>query len=246
MLSSNLIRLSTGWRVRQPDSISRDETLASAVLEENIRSSNKKGSAKLVSELDCNFAKYVDVFRKLLLLNERNNLSQALKNIQELLSFSENIFTSSAVAEAFLYFCLHGAATGWILQTELNMPEATVYRTIKRLRALSVIEPAIKVSKIRNSKGGPRPTVWALHGASADEISEALSLHFKKLSPKYRIAEEVAQTILDKYMVRKKSNEISYREIVIHIKELNIPFKTPDIADLAAEYLSGNGIKVWR
>jgi len=207
---------------------------------------NKKCSGKLVSELDCNFAKYVDVFRRLLLLNERNNLPQALKNIQELLSFSEKIFTSSAVAEVFLYFCLHGAATGWILQTELNMPEATVYRTIKRLRALNVIEPVIKMAKIRNSKGGPRPTIWALQGAPSDEISGAFSLHYKKLSPKYRIAEEVAQTILDKYVSRNRSNEITYREIVIRIKELNIPFKTPDIADLTAEYLSGNGIKVWR
>jgi hypothetical protein len=41
-------------------------------------------------------------------------------------------------------------------------------------------------------------------------------------------------------------DEISYREIIIQVKELRIPFRTPDIADLAATYLNEKGIKVWR
>jgi len=53
-----------------------------------------------VSKNEYNFAKYVDVYRKLLLLNGKNNLATTLKNIQELLSFGERIFSSSAIAEA--------------------------------------------------------------------------------------------------------------------------------------------------
>lgn len=204
------------------------------------------GSLKLLSKNECNFNEYVNVYRKLLLLNKNNNLAKTLDHLQRLLSFGEKIFSSSAVAEAFLYFCLNGASTAWVLQKELNMPEATVYRALKRLRALDIIVPALKVSKIRNSKGGPRPTVWALTGASTDEIYNALKLHFKTLSPKYRVAEEVAQTILDNYVSIRDINEISYREIMIHIKELRIPFNKPDIADLAAQYLHDKGIKVWR
>jgi len=211
-----------------------------------LRRSNKNRSPRLPSIDERNFSKYVELYRRLLLLNERNNLATTLKNIQELLSFSERIFSSSAVAEVFLYFCLHGAATALVLQTELNMAEATVYRAIKRLRALGIITPAIKVSKIKNSKGGPRPTIWALEGASTEEISRALRLHFKTLSPKYRVAEEVAQTILDEYMSSRSIREISYKEILIHIKEMRIPFRAPDVADLAAQYLLERGIKVWR
>ena len=211
-----------------------------------LRRSNKNRSPRLPSIDERNFGKYVELYRRLLLLNERNNLATTLKNIQELLSFSERIFSSSAVAETFLYFCLHGAATALVLQTELNMAEATVYRAIKRLRTLGIINPAIKVSKIKNSKGGPRPTVWALEGASTEEISRALRLHFKTLSPKYRVAEEVAQTILDEYMSSRSIREISYKEILIHIKEMRIPFRAPDVADLAAQYLLERGIKVWR
>jgi predicted transcriptional regulator len=195
---------------------------------------------------ESNFSRYVEVYRKLLLLNEENNLATTLKNIQELLSFSEKIFSSPAVAEAFLYFCLHGAATAWVLQNELNQPEATTYRALKRMRSLGIVVPALKISKVKSSKGGPRPTVWSLERASTDEISKALKLHYQMLSPKFRVAEDVAQTILDEYIDKRKVLEITYKEIVIQVKELKIPFRTPDIADLAANYLNEKGIKVWR
>lgn len=198
------------------------------------------------SQHENNLSKYVEIYRRLLLLNEKNNLATTLKNIQELLSFTENIFSSSSIAETFLYFCLHGASTAWVLQNELNMPEATAYRCLKRLRSLGIIIPAIKISKIKNSKGGPRPTIWALKEAPTEEIARALRLHYQMLSPKFRVAEKVAQTILDEYITRRKIYEISYREIVLHVKELKMPFRAPDIADLAADYLHEKGIKVWR
>ena len=150
------------------------------------------------------------------------------------------------MAEAFLYFCLHGSATAWVLQNELNIPEASVYRALKRLRSLGIVVPAIKVSRNRNSKGGPRPTVWALEGSSTDEIARALRLHYQMLSPKFRIAEEVAQTILDEYITKRNVSEVTYREIIIQVKELKMPFRAPDIAELAADYLKEKGIKVWR
>ena len=164
---------------------------------------NKNRSVKRSKEIDANFAKYVEVFRKLLLLNEKNDLATTLKNIQELMNFSEKIFSSRAVSETFLYFCLHGAATAWVLQCELNMPEATVYRALKRLRAMTVVLPALKVSKVQRSKGGPRPTVWAIESATPNEVGTALKHHYRMLSPKFRVAEEVAQTILDEFQEKE-------------------------------------------
>jgi len=90
-----------------------------------------------------NFGKFIEVYRQLLLLNENNNLSTTLKNIQELLTFTEKVFSSPAVAEVFLYFCLHGAATAWVLQNELSLPEATAYRALKRLRSIGIVVPAL-------------------------------------------------------------------------------------------------------
>jgi len=53
------------------------------------------------------------------------------------------------------------------------MPEATAYRALKQLRTLGFIAPALKVSKVRHSKGGPRPTIWALEDASQEEVARA-------------------------------------------------------------------------
>ena len=183
---------------------------------------------------------------KLLLIKRGSNLSSNVVQARAILSKIRGIFGNDSTSEVFFYLCLHGAVTAWVLQCQLEMPEATAYRALKQLRSLGFIVPALKVSKVRNSKGGPRPTVWALEGASTDEVAIALKLHYRMLSPKYRIAEEVAQTIIDEYMKPRHATEISYREIVIHIKELKIPFRAPDIADLAATYLHEKGIKVWR
>jgi hypothetical protein len=126
------------------------------------------------------------------------------------------------------------------------MPEPTAYRALKHLGSLKIIVPALKITKNRKSKGGPRPTIWAIEGASPEEVTEALRLHYRMLSPKYRVAEEVAQTIIDEYITPRQANEITYREIIIHVKELKIPFMASDVADLAASYLHEKGIKVWR
>ena len=75
-------------------------------------------------------------------------------------------------------------------------------------------------------------------------VSWALQIHYRMLSPKFRVAEEVAQTILDEYITPHRVGKISYREIVIKVRELRIPFRAPDIAELAASYLNDLGIKI--
>lgn len=203
-----------------------------------------KRVSETLSENENNFGEIISFYRRLMSSNEKNNLKRKIRQIREILSFSENIFSSQSVAMIFLYFCINGAATAWILQKELHIPEATVYRALKRLRALGIIYPALKVSKLRRSRGGPRPIVWALIDASTEEISKTLRLHFRSLSPKYCVAERLAQTILDRYL--KNGREITYREILIFVKELKIPFEKYDIAELIAQYLNEIGVKVWR
>jgi predicted transcriptional regulator len=210
----------------------------------DIRKSFK--DVKLLSGNERNLIDFINFFRRLVLLNENINLGAKLKNIQELLSLSEKIFSSQSTAEVFLYLCLHGAGTGFVIQSENNLSEATTYRIIKRLYNMGLIYPALKISNLRNTRGGPKPIVWAIHGASNEEIANAVRLHLKKINPKYLIAERLAQTILDEYLNKRQTNEITYREILIHIKEMRLPYRTPDIAELTAEYLLENGMKVWR
>uniref|UniRef100_A0A6M3LX95 Uncharacterized protein n=1 Tax=viral metagenome TaxID=1070528 RepID=A0A6M3LX95_9ZZZZ len=120
--------------------------------------------------LSCDESSPIDdiVWAFKLLLDKCDNNSTHI-----VLSKLRRIFGSKAVSELFTYFCLHGAATGWEIQRELKMAEATAYRALKQLSSLGFIVPALKVSKIRQSKGGPRPTVWALEGASQEEVARA-------------------------------------------------------------------------
>jgi aspartyl-tRNA synthetase len=56
-------------------------------------------------------------------------------------------------------------------------------------------------------------------GSDTYEIAVALKHHYRTLSPKYRVAEEVAQTILDQF-VKKGREEITYRDLLDQIKEM--------------------------
>ncbi len=131
--------------------------------------------SNLVYDIVCAF--------KLLLDKSDNNSPASALYTQTVLSTLRSIFSSEAISQVFAYFCLHGASTAWMLQCELNMPEATVYRALKRLRAIGVIVPTLKVSKIKHSKGGPRPIVWALEDALPTKVAEALKLHYRLLPP---------------------------------------------------------------
>ncbi len=125
-----------------------------------------------------------DIIRAFKTLHKTSNSTTYTNTV---LSKIRNIFSSGAVSEIFLYFCLHGASTAWVLQCELNMPEATVYRALKRLRTIGVIVPAIKVRKIKQNRGGPRPTIWVLEDTTPAEVTEALRLHYRMSSPKEEV-----------------------------------------------------------
>ena len=107
----------------------------------------------------------IHVFKSLFKQRESDSTLTVLSKLR-------SIFASKAVSEVFKYFCLHGAATAWVIRNDLKMPETTIYRALKKLRVLGFVVPAMKISKVR-SRGGPRPTVWALEGASQEEVTRA-------------------------------------------------------------------------
>ena len=145
------------------------------------------------------------------------------------------------------YFLDYGAATSLILQQRLELNASKVYRSIKKLKNLGLIEPAIRMPSERRSKGGPRATVYKVPDADIVQVNDAISLHRKILSPKYRMAEELAQLLLDEYLTPKGLKEITKREILVFVKEREVLFVAGDIAELMARYLQHQrGIKVWR
>jgi len=142
------------------------------------------------------------------------------------------------------YFLVYGAATAWTLRFRLSAKRRTIYEALEQLRMTGLIIDYHRAQiPARNMK---KPTtVWGLQSATNDQVREAQLLHMRLCSPKYRTAEKVGQTILEQWMA-KGLREIHYHEIIREVKELKIPFRGPDIADMAAQYLHENGVKVWR
>ena len=199
---------------------------------------------QLLSNHDNNASICIALFKKLISSFGYNGSDEELQIIDKLFSFCETIFSSKTTGKIFLYLCLHGAATPLTLHYKLKIPEASVYRALKRLKALGLAEPALKFS-CPGVRGGPRPTVWMLKNADPSDVAKAAEVHKRLLSPKYRFAEEVAQTLIDRFTAGEV-REISYKELLLHVKELRIPFNALDVADMVAWYLQKRGVKVWR
>lgn len=185
---------------------------------------------------------------KLLLYNGGNNPLQQAIQAEQLIALFGGIFSSPATGKVFMYLLINGAATAWTLQVDLRLAEATAYRALKKLRALGLIDAAIRIDRIHDVRGGPRPTVWLLEGADPTTVPLAIQKHNRALSPQYRMAQEIAQGILDMWLIPKGIKSISYKELILDVR------KTTDLqgrglvdaTNMVAQALRGMKIKVWR
>ena len=182
---------------------------------------------------------------KLLLSNESTNPVEHWHHVHKMLSVLENVFSSPATGKALSYFCKHGAATAWILQVHLDVPEGTAYRALKRLRALGLIEEHIILSHKRGSSGGPRTRMYAMKGADSKEVAKAIRIHHRALSPKYRHAEKLIQSPL---IVSRMDllNEVKRTDLLLVAREQLKPSMIPDTVLIAMEILTEQGIRILR
>jgi hypothetical protein len=176
------------------------------------------------------------------LSNNNNNTELGQYDYPNSLKIVSRILNSKAFQKILLYLLDHGAATDFILQYHTRLPRSTVKWARRELCVLRLIQPAI-IARYPITRG-PRTTVWMVEGALPGQIRDAVLLHQRLQSPKYRVALEVAQSLLDGYL--KGKQEVTYREIVVQVKQLRLPFNTPDIAELTAQYLHEQGIRIWR
>jgi hypothetical protein len=151
------------------------------------------------------------------------------------------ILTSNNLLITMAYFLGNGAATDLILRYRTGLKAHAVRWARKELYDMQMIQPATRLPKDFLAKGGPRVKVWMIEGALPGQVRDAVLLHQRLQSPKYRVALEVAQTLLDQHL-----KEVTYRDIVLRVKQMQIPFSTPDIADLTAQYLHEQGVRIWR
>ena len=190
-----------------------------------------------------------DIIRKfkLLLSNGGDMGLEEVMEAQRFLSFAESIFKSSSTSKVFIYALRMGAFTAWDLQVHLDIPEATVYRALKRLRRLGAVEKVTRITRqgrMDRGKGGPRPVVWAILGADEKQVVDAYHRHLRSVSPKYRVAEKWVQGFLEDY----EEKDVEYKMILdkVYHCRFDYPYHPGDIANLAAVILKDRGLRVWR
>lgn len=171
---------------------------------------------------------------------KKNTVTQRLTILSQL----KRIFSSEKLGEIFLYLVDKKAFSAWDIQVHLEIPQQSAYRHLKTLRTMGIITKALRAT--RDVRPGKKPTIWQAQCAEANDIVKALNRHYRSLSPKYRVAEKLAQTILTEIIDKEKRPELNYHEIVKHIREKKLHRELTDIADLTAQYLHEQGIKIWR
>jgi len=149
---------------------------------------------------------------------------------------------SSNLLKVAMFFARHKASTFRILSRELKIPRSSLFWAIEELINLGFIEP---VDEIRQRKGRPA-FIYATPDASEDDVKRARIRHRRISNPKYRAAERLAQTLLTEYLEKRERCEISIREILVFVREVRLPYNAKDLAELVAELLSENGVKIWR
>ncbi len=208
---------------------------------------------KLLSKFESNPVYYIIRQIKLLTLLESTNCDSSHLASPELVPISESnlrdvgrILASDSLRRVAWHFLEYGAATSLILQFRADVPEASAFRHIKTLQKMGVVLPAVKSRHSVVSKGGPRPTTWMIPDSSLDQITQAQKLHLRLQSPKYVAGEKLGQLILEEYIEPKSLEKITQKEVWVIAREHRIRGELSDIVDFAMNYLSEQGITVWR
>ena len=139
------------------------------------------------------------------------------------------------------YFCDYGAASNLILENRTGLPEGSVRRSTKQLKTWLIIFPSINAPV--NKKGGPHAKINQVNDSTAEQILDAVKLHFKLKNPKYAVGSQLAQAMIDDYPMDGKA--VHFRDIMTFVKT-KTRFRPVDVANFTAEELHGRGIKVWR
>ena len=141
------------------------------------------------------------------------------------------------------YLFENGAITSVIARRRLSIPRRSAFRSLSELEEIGLVELATR-AKVPHREGKPG-NVYRLIGAEIEAVRKAVRLHNLLIgSRKYRIADDLAQTILEEFN-EKGLKEISYKDIRIRVKALKIPFSTYDISQMVYAILVDNDLKVW-
>ena len=108
-----------------------------------------------------------------------------------------------------------------VLQEQLSIPEATVYRAIKTLKRLKLIEMCFTIRKSRrrrgNKLGGPRPHLYVVNGSvDVKCVANAIRLHHGYVDPvediRLKVQGRVIDMVANSWLTEQELSEFGERD----------------------------------
>ncbi len=175
-----------------------------------------------------------------LLISAVSNLDITPSLLKKLLRRHESILDKKSRREVYYYFLENIVATAPLIQTELTQSEQAIYRNVKWLNTHGFIKSHGKIKNVK--KGGPKPVLYALPGATSEHIARARMKIDKSYRQSYTLVLDLTQLLFEDVV----DMQIQYSKIVSVAKRHNKGFDFVGIAEQVARELHENGIKIWR
>jgi len=172
--------------------------------------------------------------------NQPSDLKKDSMQLQKILVRHEGIMKSPVRRRVYYWFLENIAATGSLIVAETDIPEASVYNQLKWLKRHGFIEPQGKIKSVK--KGGPKPVLYSLPGASKEDLARTILSVQKANQPTYRLVTELTQLCWEDV----EDMEIQMSKIIGVCRMRSRGFHFLGIADMVAKELHEKEVKVWR
>lgn len=175
-----------------------------------------------------------------LLISAVSNLDITPLLLNQLLRRYESILDKKSRREVYYYFLENIVATAPLIQTESHQSEQAIYRNVNWLNTHGFIKSHGKIKGTK--KGGPKPVLYALPGATSEHIARARVKIDKSYRQSYTLVLDLTQLLFEDVV----DAQIQYSKIISVAKKRCKGFDLIGISDQVARELREKGIKIWR
>jgi len=207
---------------------------------------NQEAKVEFLSPDEKKSNTYTILLFDLLLSYDKNSSLNPLARVKDFFSWCESISTSTIRKKIFYYFLEKKVGTVPVIVDSLELPEPSIYREVNNLYRIQVLEPIVNSRLFKRRKGRP-PTVYGLKGLwRPDDLIKAVETHNQTKSKSFVLISGLGQSIMEDYLSPRFLDEINMNEIVYLCHAECKGYYTFDIANGVADFLSNQGVKVWR
>ncbi len=176
-----------------------------------------------------------------LLISAVSNLTITPSLLSQLLRRYESILDKKSRREVYYYFLENIVATAPLIQKQSTQSEQAIYRNVRWLNVHGFINSHGKIKNVKKG-GGPKPVLYALPGATSEQIARARIKIDKSYRQSHTLVLDLTQLLFEDVV----DMQIQYSKIVSIAKKRCKGFDLIGISDQVARELHEKGIKIWR